>query len=76
MTKAEREWRSIVERATKLRADIDKLFADCMSWNDNRLKDWQSEIDPDPDGNLKRIADVFDRMIQQEQAANSEVSIQ
>jgi len=66
MTKPEAEWRSILDRAAKLRAEIEKLFADIVAWNDHRLKDWQSEIDPDPDGNLKRIADSLERLVAQD----------
>lgn len=56
----------LTERAMKLRADIEQIFIDCASWNDNARKPGEALIDPDPDGKLRRMADGLDRMLSAE----------
>ena len=54
---------SIILRARKLRAGIAQIFADAEHWNRVNVP-WKGQaIDPDPDGQLKRIASGLDRML-------------
>ena len=56
----------IIGRARKLRAEIAQTFADAEHWNSRHVP-WKGKpIDPDPDGQLKRIADGLDRMLEVE----------
>lgn len=63
----------LIHRSIKLRAEIEQIFTDCASWNDNARKPHEEPIDPDPDGQLRRIADALDRTLasesQREQAS-------
>jgi hypothetical protein len=54
---------AIVEKARKLRAEIAQTFADAEHWNRVNVPWKGPAIDPDPDGQLKRIADGIDRML-------------
>lgn len=49
-----------------MRADIAQVFADAEHWNSVHVP-WKGKpIDPDPDGQLMRIAEAIDRMLQSE----------
>ena len=52
-----------IARTKKLRAEIEQLFTDAASWNDNVRKADEEPIDPDPHGELRRIADSIDRWL-------------
>lgn len=61
-----RERADLIARAVKQRAKIQQIFDDAAHWN-RRNVPWKGKpIDPDPDGQLKRIADGIDRMIARE----------
>lgn len=53
----------LIRRTIRLRADIEQIFTDCASWNDNARKPHETPIDPDPDGKLRRVADGLDRTL-------------
>ena len=57
---------AIIGRARKLRADIAQAFADAEHWNRMHVPWKGSPIDPDPGGQLQRIADGLDRMLANE----------
>lgn len=52
-------------RAMKIRLDIEQIFIDCASWNDNSKarQEGCDPIDADPDGQMRRLADGLDRTI-------------
>ena len=57
---------SIIARAVAMRAEIQQLFDDAAHWNRVHAP-WKGKpIDPDPDGQLRRIADGIDRMLARE----------
>lgn len=57
---------AIIARARKLRAEIAQTFADAEHWNRVHVP-WKGKpIDPDPDGQLQRIAEGIDRMLAHE----------
>lgn len=58
--------RRLLDRAIKLRCQIEQIFLDCAYWNDNVRKDEEGRIDCDPDGQLRRIADGLDTMLAHE----------
>lgn len=58
----------IVARARKLRGEIAQMFADAEHWNRVNVLWKGPAIDPDPDGQIKRIADGIDRMLAKEDA--------
>lgn len=45
----------IIKRMIKLNNEIDQIFIDAKYWNDNVRKPGIEAIDPDPDGQLKRL---------------------
>lgn len=52
----------IINRAKKLRSEITQIFADADHWNKKNTP-WQKAIDPDPDGELKKMAEMLDRVL-------------
>ena len=54
----------LIQRFTKLRAEIRQLFLDIEHWNS--IHPDEKPIDPDPDGRLKRMADAIDKMLARE----------
>lgn len=64
------EYQRIIANARRLRAEIDQIFTDVASWNDNSKarKDGCEPIDPDPDGKLRKLADGIDEMLARERA--------
>ena len=59
---------AIMDSARKLRADIAQAFADAEHWNRVNVPWRGPAIDPDPDGQLERIAAGLDRMLAAEAA--------
>ena len=57
---------AIIARARTLRERIAQTFADAEHWNRVNVPSRGPAIDPDPDGQLKRIADCVDRMLAKE----------
>ena len=58
----------IVSRARQMRRNIAQIFDDAAHWNSQHVP-WKGKpIDPDPDGQLRRIADGLDRMLTAEDA--------
>ena len=54
----------IIAEARRIRAEIEQLFTDAVSWNDNVRRPGELPIDPDdPVGQLRHIADGLDRML-------------
>lgn len=64
----------ILARARALRQEIAEIFADYQHWNDNSPSraEGAEPIDPDPDGQLRRIAEGLDRMLEREDARGTE----
>lgn len=48
-----------------MRHQIEQMFIDCASWNENSIarKNGSDRVDPDPDGSMRRLADGLDRML-------------
>ena len=58
----------IVSRARQMRREIAQIFDDAAHWNSRHVP-WKGQpIDPDPDGQLRRIADGLDKMLAAEDA--------
>ena len=54
---------AIVDKARNIREGIAQIFADAEHWNRVNVP-WKGlAIDPDPDGQLRSIADGIDRML-------------
>ena len=51
------EW---IERTIMLRQEIAQIFIDAAHWNECVRKPDEQPIDPDPDGELRRIAAGYD----------------
>lgn len=58
----------ILNRAMRLRVDIEQIFIDTAHWNVHARPACDERIDPDPDGKLRRMADGLDRMLATEAA--------
>lgn len=54
---------ALIARAKKMRAGIQQIFDDAAHWNSVHTPWKGAPIDPDPDGELRRIADGIDRML-------------
>jgi hypothetical protein len=63
MTRQDPTRQQMIERAVTLRAEIELHFQTYAHWNDNVRKPDEQPIDPDPDGQLLRIAAGIDRML-------------
>lgn len=50
----------LIARMRHLRREIEQIFDDAAHWNEYTRKPSEAPIDPDPDGQLRRIADAFD----------------
>ena len=55
----------MLDHARSLRAEIDQIFTDAAVWNDfsDARRVGYAPINPDPDGQLRRIADGIDRIL-------------
>lgn len=51
----------LIARARALRSEIKQIFADAEHWN--RMHTRQVPIDPDPDGELRRILNGLERTL-------------
>jgi hypothetical protein len=63
MSDPERE--RILNNARKLRAHIEQIFVDAASWNEHSTarKNGADAINPDPFGEMRRLADAIDKML-------------
>ena len=53
----------IIARARRLRVEIEQNFTDGASWNENARKPGEAPIDPDPHGEMRRLANALDEML-------------
>ena len=53
----------LIARARKIRADIAQLFAEAGHWNRVNVPWKGPAINPDPDGQLKRLAVGLDQLL-------------
>jgi hypothetical protein len=60
---SEPERARIIGRARRLRAEIEQIFTDVASWNDNARHPDDALVDPDPFGELRRLATAIDDML-------------
>jgi hypothetical protein len=60
------ERQRLVERSIALRCEIQSIFDDVSHWNRHVRQPDEAEIDPDPDGELRRICDRIDAMLKSE----------
>jgi hypothetical protein len=58
----------LIDGAGRIRADIEQIFTDADSWNQNHRPEGESPIDPDPDGELAKCAKAIDGMLAKEAA--------
>ncbi len=58
---------SLIGRVKKLKAEIEQIFIDAAHWNENVRSADESPIDPDPDGQLKKILDGINRTLEKEE---------
>jgi uncharacterized coiled-coil DUF342 family protein len=56
----------IINEAKRIRAECQQIFTDCEHWNSNVRKPHEAQIDPDPDGQLKRTIQAVDKMLEGE----------
>jgi hypothetical protein len=57
--------KAIIARARFLRVEIQQIFDDAAHWN--RINPNQENINPDPDGELRAIAEGIDAMLAKEE---------
>lgn len=53
----------IVEHCRAARQQIAQIFIDMEHWNEHVRRPEDERIDPDPDGDLRAIADFYDRIL-------------
>lgn len=58
----------LIARAKATRAGIQEIFDDAAHWNSRNVPWKGSPIDPDPDGQLRRIVEGIDKMLANERA--------
>lgn len=46
-----------------LRREIEQMFIDCASWNENVRMPHEDPIDPDPDGRMRRLVQAIDELL-------------
>lgn len=56
----------LIENARKNRNEIAQLFTDAAYWNNHVRPPGVAAINPDPDGQLARIAAAYDAMLSRE----------
>lgn len=50
---------SLLRRRSRLAHDIEQIFIDAQHWNECVRETHEAPIDPDPDGELKRILEAL-----------------
>jgi hypothetical protein len=63
VSKRERERRKMLDRIRKGQEEIRQLFRDVAYWNEHVRTPFEDRINPDPDGQLTRIAEACDRTL-------------
>lgn len=58
----------LLARGMRLRLEIEQTFIDTAHWNDQVRRPDEDPIDPDPDGQLRKLAETLDRQFAQESA--------
>lgn len=56
----------IVENMREARQEIAQIFIDVEHWNTHVRKPHENLIEADPHGDLKRVADFYDRILKRE----------
>lgn len=56
----ERDRQELLRRGAAIRDEIEQIFLDAASWNENHPR--EEPIDPDPKGELRRIHDTLDAL--------------
>jgi hypothetical protein len=56
----------LLAQARRIRREIKQIFSDAEYWNMNTRKPHEEVINPDPNGQLKRIANNLDAMLKNE----------
>jgi hypothetical protein len=60
------ERQRLIDRHIALRLEIQGIFNDCAHWNEHVRQPHEAPIDPDPDGQLRKVADDIDAMLKRE----------
>lgn len=53
----------ILARARASRAEIEQIFTDCAAWNEDVRPPGAAPLDPDPDGELRALANRLDALL-------------
>ncbi len=54
---------ALVEKVRAARQEIAQIFIDIATWNRCVRKPDEALVDPDPDGDLQRLATFYDRIL-------------
>jgi hypothetical protein len=57
----------IIAEVRRQRAEIAQYFTDVEHWNTHCRKPHEAVIDPDPDGQMKKIAEALDKCLANEE---------
>lgn len=58
-----RQRAKLVEDMRQARQEIARIFLDCELWNTQVRQPHEAPIDPDPNGDLRVLADFYDRIL-------------
>jgi hypothetical protein len=58
-----RERARLLARASKNLAEVNQIFIDVASWNENARKPHEAPIDPDPDGMLAELRRYYTELL-------------
>jgi hypothetical protein len=53
----------LVAKVRAARQDIAQIFLDCDHWNREVRQPHEAPVDPDPNGDLRRLAAYYDRIL-------------
>lgn len=53
----------LVEKVLSARQEIEQIFIDVAHWNDTVRKPNEAPVDPDPNGDLRDLANFYDRIL-------------
>jgi hypothetical protein len=54
----------ILSEMKRIRKEIEQIFVDAESWNENARPDGEPRIDPDPTGQLEQLVKAIDRTLE------------
>lgn len=60
--------KQMLAEAERIKAKVEQIFIDIAYWNNHTRKPGEDIIDPDPDGQLKRLAAQMESAIRQLQS--------